>query len=169
MSKITTEQHYKITLTDGSTYYGRTTKGDKRYRGHQSDVRCNTHSNKHVQESYNKYGYDGWVHEWLGYETGDLQHHNKIEFGRVQADPKALNIWDGKLALLSEDEQVVYKVERRYKKIDDMTPKEGEKYRQEQIYKTNKWLESLTPKQREEKKRRGREYAQRKRDEKKQR
>ena len=104
MSKITTERHYKITLKDGSTYYGRTTQlGNKRYNQHLYYARQGKHSC--LQESYDKYGCDDWVNEWLGTETGDLDYHNRIEYGYIRADPKALNIHDGKRALLDKDEE----------------------------------------------------------------
>ena len=90
MSKITTERHYKITLSDGSTYYGKT-KHHIYIRGcnHLQTARLGIHKNKHIQEVYNKYGYDDWVFEYLSTETGNRDHHNQIEFGRVQADPKS--------------------------------------------------------------------------------
>ena len=100
MNKITTERHYKITFQDGSTYYGRTTQlGNKRYNVHLCHAKKGKHSNKHIQEIYNKYGSDNWVHEWLGEEIGDLEYHNKIELGYVQSDPKAINIRDGSCIL----------------------------------------------------------------------
>ena len=145
MSKnITTERHYRITLTGGSTYYGRTIQpGDGRYDRHLSCVRLGTHPNKHIQESYNKYGYDDWINEWLGWETGDLEHHRQIEYGYVQADPKSLNIHDGKVALLSEDI-----LERDRIRIKEKQSKE-------------------TPEQYEERLSKAREYQRRKREEKK--
>jgi hypothetical protein len=146
MSKITTERHYKITLKDGSTYYGRTTQsGNKRYNQHLSQSRLGKHENKHIQESYDKYGYDDWVHEWLGWETGDNDYHNKIEFGYVQADPKALNINDGKRALLDEDEEREYlnKYAQEYRNKNIKTILKNNK-------KNNKTrLENETPEQRE--------------------
>ena len=182
--KITTEQHYKITLKDGSTYYGRTTQvGNRRYHEHTSDVRRGEHGNKYVQESYDKYGYDGWVHEWLGYETGDKQHHNKIEFGYVQADPKALNIDTGRCVLLTNSERFNNKLNnmtpeelkehkrelnKYYKhRMEKETPEEQEKrllYDKEQARIRRK---NETPKQYELRKQKDREYQQRRRDEKK--
>tara|TARA_B110000285_G_C14773915_1_gene445311 strand:+ start:182 stop:598 length:417 start_codon:yes stop_codon:yes gene_type:complete len=122
MSDITTERHYKITFPEGSIYYGRTTQGgNKRYNEHLCAVKKGKHGNKHIQEIFNKYGCDGWIHEWLGEETGDLEHHRNIEFGYTQSDPKALNIWDGRYALLED---------RQYKQAirDAHTPEEREEY-----------------------------------------
>ena len=108
MSKVKTERFYKLTFQNGSTYYGRTILEDKRYDCHKNDVKSYKHHNKHIQEIYNKYGYDGWVHEWLFYRTGTDKELGKVEFKLIQADPKALNIHDGKRALLSEEEKKKY-------------------------------------------------------------
>ena len=191
MSEITTERHYKITLSDGSTYYGRTTLlGNRRYTAHKVLLRKGTHST--LQEVYDKYGYDDWVHEWLGYETGDLEHHRKIEFGYVQADPKSLNIHDGKYTLLSEDEKKEYFRLMEEERLKELTPEEYKEYRQkENSNHKRKWdnmtpeekrlhrkrteegrqrrINNMTPEELEEYRREQREYSQRKRDEKKQR
>ena len=144
MNKITTERHYKITFQNGSTYYGRTTQpGNKRYNDHLTKARKGKQSNKYIQEVYDKYGSDDWIHEWLGTEIGDKHHHDRIEFGYVQADPKSLNIHDGKVALLSEDI-----LERDRIRIKEKQSKE-------------------TPEQYEERLSKAREYQRRKREEKK--
>ena len=164
MNKITTERHYKITLSNGSTYYGRTTQsGNKRYQGHQSDVRCNTHHNKHIQEVYSKYGYDDWVHEWLGYETGDRHHHNKIEFGYVQADPKSINIDDGRKSLLSKEQIKEQDRLRSQRKIDNMTPEELKEYRLITSLKETHRRANETPEQREKRLEGMRDYSKRSR------
>ncbi len=103
MSKITTEQHYQIILSNGSTYYGRTTIGNRRFSNHKS--RCKRGEHSCLQEVYDKYGCDDWVNNWLGWETGDLDYHNQIEFSRIQSDPKSLNILKGDYVLLNEEEQ----------------------------------------------------------------
>lgn len=152
MSKITTERHYKITLTDGSTYYGRTAQsGNDRYSQHRSTVRRGVHDNKNIQESYNKYGYDGWIHEWLGYETGDKLHHDKIEFGYIQADPKSLNILDGRVVLLTTKEH-----NKRVR--NKMTPKELEKDRRKDRDKQRKRRLNETLEQKEIRLMKMREY-----------
>ena len=186
--KITTEQHYKITLTGGSTYYGRTTlPGNDRYNQHRSDVKAGRHSS--LQESYDKYGYDGWVHEWLGWETGDIDYHNQIEYGYVQADPKALNIRKGYWAILSEDLLERDRMYQQQKKVnqtpeeleeslrkareydqrkrDNMTPEEKEEHRRKQREYEQRKRASWTPEELEEYRRKDKEYKQRKRDEKK--
>ena len=122
---LTTERHYKITFPDSSTYYGRTTQpGNKRYRSHLNKSKRGKHENKHIQEAYNKYGY--MAHEWLGYETGDLAHHRKIEFGYVQADPKALNIHNG-----SWDHKE-YNTQRNKVKYASWTTEEWDEYKRKQ-------------------------------------
>lgn len=167
MSKITTERHYKITLKDGSTYYGRTTQpGDDRYNQHQGDVRRNKHPNKNIQESYNKYGYDDWVHEWLSTETGDKQHHDQIEYGYVQADPKALNINKGKW-VICEDGGLEYNRVYQQQRRDKETPEQKEERRHEGREYQQQKRDNETPEEREERLRKQREYSQRKRDEKK--
>ena len=140
MSKITTERHYKITLTGGSTYYGRTTLGDKRYELHKSWARQGTHPC--LQESYDKYGYDGWVHEWLGWETGDKLHHDKIEYGRVQTDPKSLNIQGGRYVLLDrkEYERRAYKSRR-----DNMSPEEIEEFNRRSKEEKRRKVDNMSP------------------------
>ena len=126
MKKITTQQHYKITFPDSSTYYGRTTlRGNRRYTKHKSQVKHGTHDNKLIQEIYNKYGCGGWIHEWLGTETGDLEHHRKIEFGYINADPKSLNVHNGSF-ILNYDE---YKRQRSQAERDNRTPEEHEEYK----------------------------------------
>ena len=168
MSKITTERHYKITLSNGSTYYGRTTIGNQRYRNHKSDVRVNKHDNPKVQESYNKYGYDGWVHEWLSTETGDKQHHDKIEYGYVQADPKALNINDGRVALLSEDEKRLLNnkrsVEYRTRRNNNWTPEDRAAWNKDQRERQKRWKNNMSPKEKEEHNRKQRVKDQKQRD-----
>ena len=156
MSNITTEQHYKITLSEGSTYYGRTTlPGDQRYELHKSDVRCGNHPS--LQEVYDKYGYDDWVHEWLGWETGNNQHHNKIEFNRVQADPNALNIYDGRCRLL-EGGWKEYISKYQQEKRNSWTPEELEEFRREDRERARKKRANRTPEEHEEYKLMRREY-----------
>jgi hypothetical protein len=168
MSKITTERHYKITLTGGSTYYGRTTQPrNDRYQHHQSSCRRGVNKNKHIQEIYNKYGYDDWVFEYLSTETGNIDHHNQIEFGRIQADNRSINLDTGRRALVKEEDRLSYYKKNNDNKYKNLTPEELKEYRQTKLELTNKWLESLTPKKREEKKRKDRERQQRKREEKK--
>mgnify|MGYP003676112471 CR=1 FL=1 len=158
MSKITTERHYKITLTGGSTYYGRTTlPDDERYRDHLTSAERGKHDNKNVQESYDKYGHDDWSHEWLGTETGNTQHHNQIEYGYVRADPKSLNIHDGKWTLLSKEEKNEYfrlMEENRKKKL---TPKELEEHLRKDREKYHNKLKNMTPEELEETLRKRRE------------
>ncbi len=189
--KITTARHYRITLTGGSTYYGRTTQpGDDRYNRHLGCVRLGTHPNKHIQEVYNKYGYDDWVHEWLSTETGDKQHHDQIEYGRVQADPKSLNKNKGYSGVLLEGGNREHTRQQSKAQRDAHTPEEREEYNRlqreyyhevkarmtpEELKEFNK-KEALkrknnrskeTPEQYEERLRKVKEYQQRKRDEKK--
>ena len=124
---LTTERHYKITFPDGSTYYGRTTQsGDERYRQHLSTSKLGKHDNKHIQEVYNKYGHDGWVHKWLVEETGNNEYHNNIEFGYVQSDPKALNIHNG-----SWDHKK-YNTQRNKVKYASWTTEEWDEYKRKQ-------------------------------------
>ena len=150
MSKITTERHYKIIFPDGSTYYGRTTQPDNdRYYRHLGEVKRGKHSNKHIQELYNKYGSDDWVHEWLSTKIGDIEHHRQIEFGYVQADPKALNIDDGRKSLLSKEVIVEYQRLRIQRKIDNMTPKELKEYRLIKREEQSRRRANETPEQRE--------------------
>ena len=142
MSKITTEQHYKITLSKGSTYYGKTKHHIyERWGNHLQTSRLGIHKNKHIQEVYNKYGCDDWVFEVLSVEIGDLQHHNKIEFGYVQADPKALNIRRGRYALLDKDEEREHlnKYAQEYREENKTTILKNKKIR----------YENETPEQRE--------------------
>jgi len=165
--KITTERHYRITLTGGSTYYGRTTQpGNQRYNEHLYHVRQGTHVC--LQESYDKYGCEGWIHEWLSTETGNIEHHRQIEFGYVQADPKALNIHDGKVALLSKEEQIEYRREKMKKhiqqQIDNMPPKELKEYRTKNALKHQQRRDNETPEEKEERRRKDREDKQRKID-----
>ena len=145
-----TKTYYKITFPDNTCYIG-TTKIHpyERWGKHLTDARLSYHKNKHVQVVYDKYGYDGWVHEWLGYETGDKQHHNKIEFGYVQADPKALNIDDGRKSLLSKEVIVEYQRLRIQRKIDNMTPKELKEYRLIKREEQSRRRANETPEQRE--------------------
>ena len=143
--KITTERHYKITLSDGSVYYGRTTIEDKRYYQHLGDARRGNHDNKNIQEVYNKYGYDDWVHEWLGYETGDLKHHREIELGYVQSDPKALNINTGDYILGDPKE---YDRKKHIEKYDNMTPKELKEFRRKDREKKQLIRDNETPEER---------------------
>ena len=148
---LTTERHYKITLSDGSTYYGRTTQsGNNRYSRHQSHLKAGTHKNKHIQEVYNKYGYDDWVHEWLVEETGDLDHHNNIEFGYIQSDPKSINVRVGSWVLDKKKYDRQLQAARRAA----WTPEELEEHKR----KTNqKWL-NLTLEEQKEYRRKEREY-----------
>jgi len=136
MSNVRTERHYKLTLSDGSVYYGRTTlSGNKRYVNHRCNAKKGKH-NKHIQEVYNKYGYDDWVWEWLGEETGDLEHHRKIEFGYVQVDPKAINLYNGRFAS-GENE---YFKQKQQTIRDAHTPEEREEYNRKyrEIYQKRK-------------------------------
>ena len=159
MNKITTERHYKITLTGGSTYYGRTTLlGNKRWNIHTFDLRRGKHPC--LQEVYDKYGYDDWVHEWLGWETGDLQHHRQIEFGYVQADPKSINIRKGYYLLLSEEEKKEY----NYQKTLNETPEQREERLSPIRTRSNTIRWSMTPEELKEHRRKGKEDSQRKRD-----
>ena len=188
MNKITTERHYKITFQDGSTYYGRTTSpGNIRYNDHLYRVRKGKHRNKHIQEVYDKYGYDDWVHKWLSTETGDLDYHNKIEFGYVQADPKSINIKKGYHALLSEEEQNKKTYSRRkqnrtpeehqiflseqrehYHEVKSrMTPEELKEFKKKESLKYKRKKQNMTPEELEEHRRKDREYHQRRQDEKK--
>jgi len=165
MSKITTERHYKITLSNGSTYYGRTTQpSDDRYKRHLNTARTGTNSNKHIQEIYDKYGSDDWVHKWLGWETGGLEHHRQIEFGYIQSDPKALNIHDGRKSLLSEEEITKQDLLRLHSKINNMTPKELKEYRLIKKEEQAQRRANETSEQREKRLCGMREYAQRKRN-----
>ena len=164
MSKITTERYYKITLSNGSTYYGRTTIGNQRYRNHLSTVRQGSHHNKNVQESYDRYGSDDWVHEWLGYETGDRHHHNKIEFGYVQSDPKSINIDDGRKSLLSKEQINEQDRLRLQRKIDNMTPEELKEYRLITALKETHRRANETPEQREKRLKGMRDYRKRRRN-----
>ncbi len=124
---LTTQQYYRITFPDGSTYYGRTTQlGNKRYIQHLSSSKLGKHDNKHIQEVYNKYGSDGWVHEWLGTETGDLEYHNKIEYGYVKSDPKSLNIHNGNW------DHSKYNSKRMKAKYDSWGKEEWDEYKRKQ-------------------------------------
>tara|TARA_B110000977_G_C10635750_1_gene321984 strand:+ start:75 stop:500 length:426 start_codon:yes stop_codon:yes gene_type:complete len=137
MNKITTERHYKITFQNGSTYYGRTTQpGNKRYNDHLTKARKGKQSNKYIQEVYDKYGSDDWIHEWLGTEIGDKHHHDRIEFGYVQADPKSLNIKDGRRVLNKKE----YDWQNHLKRQNARTPEEHEEHnrKQREYYQKNK-------------------------------
>ena len=164
MSNITTERYYKITFPEGSIYYGRTTQGGERYKKHLSMVRRDRHPNKHIQEVYNKYGYDDWVHEWLFYETGDKDYHSRIELGMIQANPKSLNIKDGRYIQLSEEEFKQKNKEESKIRFDNETPEQSKerKAKQRKRYHLNRQNE--TPEQREKRLTYHREYERIKRE-----
>ena len=154
MSKITTERHYKIIFQDSFTYYGRTIlSGNQRYNEHLTRVRKGKHPNKHIQEIYNKYGFGGWVHEWLSTETGDLEHHNKIEFGYVQSDPKALNIKSGSW-VLDKKKYMNHYMNLRNKSLP---PEEKEETKRKQREQKREKLLNMTPEERDEHNRKQRE------------
>ncbi len=139
---LTTQRHYRIIFPNGSTYYGRTTQsGNKRYKSHLNKSKLGKHENKHIQEAYNKYGY--MTHEWLGTETGDLEHHNNIEFGYIQSDPKSLNIRDGSWGVREGE----YHRQREQEKI--RTPEEREEY--------NRYMREYQSKNREKRNSKARE------------
>ena len=143
MSKITTERHYKITLSDGSTYYGRTTQpDDNRYDQHLKTAKRGANSNKYINEVYDKYGYDDWVHEWLSTETGDIKHHRKIEFGYVQADPKSINIHDGTSALLTKHQNNSRQHQQKY---NNMTPEQHEEKKRKDRERAKLKRDNMTP------------------------
>ena len=124
---LTTERHYKITFPDDSTYYGRTTlPSGERYAVHLAQVKKGKHDNKHIQEVYNKYGSDDWVHEWLGTEIGNKQHHDKIEYSYVLSDPKALNIDNGHCSLDNKEYHRQYN-KKRYQERE-WTPEYHKEY-----------------------------------------
>ena len=153
MSKITTERHYKITLSDGSTYYGRTIMGDLRYKQHLGQARRGDHENPNIQEVYDKYGYDDWVHKWLSTETGDKRHHDKIEYGYVQADPKALNIKSGSW-VLDKKKYMNHYMNLRNKALP---PEEKEETKRKQREHQREKLLNMTPEERDEHNRKQRE------------
>ena len=164
MSEITTEHHYKITFPDGSTYYGRTTQEDKRYELHLSTARRNKHGNKHIQEVYDKYGSEDWVHKWLGWETGDLEHHRNIEFGYVQSDPKSLNIKDGRYSQLSKEELRILGKKESKIRFENETPEQSEERKAKQRKRNQLDKQNETPEQKEKRLAYHREYERIKRE-----
>lgn len=54
----------------GKYYIGSAIDVDRRWREHQSHLRCNCHDNEHLQRSYNKYGPDAFAFSVLE-EVGD--------------------------------------------------------------------------------------------------
>ena len=154
MNKVTTERYYKITFQNSSTYYGRTIlSGNQRYNEHLTRARKGKHPNKHIQEIYNKYSSDDWVYEWLGEETGEKDHHNKIEFGYIQTDPKALNIKSGSWVLDKKKYMNHYMNLRNKSK----SPKEQEEYRRKNKEHQSRKLSNMTPEERDEHNRKQRE------------
>jgi hypothetical protein len=90
---ITTEQYYKIILTGGSTYYGRTKHHlYERWGNHLKTARLGYHPNKHLQEVYNKYGGDDWVFEVLFVKVCSKEQHSICENTLIHDDSKSLNI-----------------------------------------------------------------------------
>tara|TARA_R110000796_G_C14252470_1_gene398805 strand:- start:8 stop:502 length:495 start_codon:yes stop_codon:yes gene_type:complete len=90
---ITTEQYYKIIFRDGYTYYGRTKYHIyERWGNHLQTARLGIHSNKQLQEVYNKYGCDDWVFEILFVKVCSKEQHSICENTLIHNDSKALNI-----------------------------------------------------------------------------
>ena len=123
--KITTASHYRVTLSNGSTYYGRTTrKGNVIFSEHKNSAKKGRHDSKYVQEVYNKYGCKDWKFEILTEETGNNDHHNRIEFNHIKADPKSININNGKTTF----DRKKYKSEWIKERRKRYTPEEREVY-----------------------------------------
>ncbi len=169
MSKeITTEQYYKITFPDGSTYYGRTKHHIyERWGNHLQTARLNTHRNKHIQTVYDEYGYDDWVFEILFVKVYSKDQHSICENTLIHDDSKALNIrvkYTSKQRKL-RDEEIKQQYRERYRiKRSNMTQEEIDKRNKISNERLKKRLKNRTPEEIEFKKQYDREYQQRKRD-----
>tara|TARA_R110000796_G_scaffold212440_1_gene328549 strand:+ start:173 stop:595 length:423 start_codon:yes stop_codon:yes gene_type:complete len=124
--------------------------GDLRYKQHLGQARRGDHENPNIQEVYDKYGYDDWVHKWLSTETGDKRHHDTIEFGYVQSDPKSLNVKTGKISLLSEEDHKERGRLQQQRRKENMTPEELEESRRKQREYMTQLRNNETSEQREE-------------------
>ena len=126
MDKSTTKQYYKIIFPDNTCYIGKTGSiRDRKYQ-HHSDVRLGKHDNKHIQEVYNKYGYDNWEYKILFEEKGDKEYHRKREYKLIQETPNTLNLDDGRWIFLSKDE--VNKYNKKYNPRNDETRRRDREY-----------------------------------------
>lgn len=64
---------YKITnLQTGKYYVGSTKDFKRRKQTHFSRLKCNSHTNKHLQNAYNKYGFDNFKFEIIEYVKEEL-------------------------------------------------------------------------------------------------
>mgnify|MGYP003652523474 CR=1 FL=1 len=101
---MTTKSYYKINFPNNTCYIGVTVNLHKRMISHK--CRCNKgkHDNRHIQEVYDKYGYDSWIVEELFSETGDKEYHKIREYNLIQETPNTINLNTGRECLLSRTE-----------------------------------------------------------------
>ena len=79
MDYITNKGIYKITCTaNGKFYIGSSVNLKRRHYGHFHELQTNTHSNKHLQSAYNKYGSETFIFEIIEVLPETIEHKEAL-------------------------------------------------------------------------------------------
>ena len=96
MDYLTNKGIYKITCTaNGKFYIGSSVNLKRRHYGHFHELQTNTHSNKHLQSAYNKYGSETFIFEII--ESFPKTTTSEDLFKIEQAYLDSLVPWDNKI------------------------------------------------------------------------
>lgn len=157
MSNNTYSGIYQIkNIINNKVYYGSTNNSNKRKREHFCALKNNTHCNKHLQRSYNKYGEENFVFEMIElcdenklleteqkyldkYFDGGINCYNEESIAGKPPSRKGKTPWNkGKTGVYSEETLKKISESKKGKRMSEEAIQKIRNIAQNREYKTSK-------------------------------